>query len=249
MNKQAIKQWCATLPTLDNLRWLGIWCHVTQALFDASCALRDLECLPIKWSNIKHLDAIAEFSALRYLQIGSSTRIESIAPLVALGKLRLLEIENFKLITDFSPLLALRSLESLAVTGSLWTRQNVGSLEPFTHMTWLSSLAIDTTHVASLRPLAKLTGLRSLGLGGRIPMAEYAWLAGKLPDTECRWFDPYLKLAGAGLGPCATCHNDSKVMLTSKGGGVVCSVYEQAKVTKHAAAFAAIKAGSTAGQE
>jgi hypothetical protein len=185
-------------------------------------------------------------SNLRYLHIGSSTKVESIAPLVALQQLRLLEVENFKLITDFSPLLALTSLEALAVTGSMWTRQNIGSLEPFTHMHWLKSLAVDTTHVASLRPLAKLTGLRNLGLGGRMPMAEYAWLSAKLPNTECRWFERWLDLAGSGLGPCSVCRQDAKVMLTGKGGGIVCSVCEQAKVAKHAAAFATIKARASA---
>lgn len=237
--KRVIAQWCKVLPTLSALRWLSLWSHVTPPQFEAACRLPALECLQVKWSNVRRLDSIEALQSLRYLHIGSSTKIESIAPLAALQKLRLLEIENFKLIADFSPLLQLTGLESLVVTGSLWTRQDVGSLDAFARMTWLKHLAIDTTRVTSLRPLAALTGLETLDLGGRLPMAEYAWLSAKLPGTDCRWFRPWLDLAGSGIGRCATCGNDSKVMLTGKGAPVLCSGCDQAKLAKHAAAFEA----------
>lgn len=245
--KRIIAHWCKVLPTLPALRWLSLWSHVTPPQFETACRLPALECLQIKWSNLRRLDAIEALQALRYLHIGSSTKVESIAPLASLGQLRLLEIENFKLVSDFSPLLTLTGLESLVVTGSLWTRQDVGSLDVFARMTWLKHLAIDTTRVGSLRPLAALTGLGTLDLGGRLPMAEYAWLSAKLPDTHCRWFRPWLDLAGSGIGRCATCGQDSKVMLTGKGTPVLCSTCDRAKLDKHAAAFDAVRSRAIAG--
>lgn len=119
----------------------------------------------------------------------------------------------------------------------MWTRQKVGSLEPFARMTWLESLALDTTNIDSLRPLASLTNLKSLDLGGRLPMQEYAWLAAKLPDTEFRWFAPYLDLAPSGIDRCKKCGKESMAMLTGRGAGTICRFCDEKKVQRHEAAF------------
>ncbi len=107
---------------MHKVRWLSIWSNATQPLLDAACQMRKLECLQIKMSNATSLAAIDKLVQLRYLHIGSSTKVQSVEPLASLSILRLLELENFKLISDFSPLLALEGLESLAVTGSMWSR-------------------------------------------------------------------------------------------------------------------------------
>jgi hypothetical protein len=235
--KQTIKAWCKALPELKAIRWLSVWSLVTQPLLDAVGAMSPLECLRFKWTNVKALDGISKQTELKYLHIGSSTKVQSIEPLAALSKLRLLELENFKLIDDFSPLLSLKRLESLVVNGSMWTRQDVGPLDAFAKMTWLKSLAIDTAHVESLRPLANLKQLQTLDMGGKLPLQEYAWLSTKLPNTECRWFKPYLDVAGAGFLPCEKCKQDSKVILTGKGGKLLCRVCEKDKVEKQVRAF------------
>ncbi len=240
--KQAIRQWSEKLPELHNVRWLSLWSHVTSPLFEALCRMPHLECLQIKWSNVRDISAIGNLRHLRYLYFGSSTRIESIESLAKLPSLRLLEIENFKLIADFSPLTGLTALESLAVTGSMWARQDVGALETFAQMTWLQSLALDTWKAETLRPLASLRSLKFLDLSNRLPMSEYAWLSAMLPNTECRWFKPYLDLMGRGFGRCAQCHQDSKVMLTGKGAKLLCRFCDRDKVERHEAAFGEMKA-------
>jgi hypothetical protein len=235
--RRVIQQWCNRLPEFQNIRWLNIWSHVTQPLFDAACKLGNLECFQIKWSNIKDLSGIQYLQSLRYLRIGSSTRVESLQPLIGLTGLKILDIENFKLISDFTPLLSLVGLESLAVTGSMWTRQKVASLEPFSQMTWLKHLAVDTSSVKSLRPLASLKGLRTLDIGGRLPMQEYAWLSAKLPDTDCRWFSPYLDLSLSGIGRCKRCQNESMIMLAGRGTKTLCLTCDKTDVDKHVLAF------------
>lgn len=129
--KKVIRAWTAKLPTLQHLKRLRLWTHVTQPVFDAACALLQLEVLQVKWSNIQNLAAIMRLQHLRALSIGSSTRVQSIEPLASLPALRLLEIENFKSIVDFSPLTKLKTLEQLAVTGSMWSSQAIASLDPF----------------------------------------------------------------------------------------------------------------------
>lgn len=242
--KTVIASWVKVLPSLTNITHLRVWSHVTQPLFDAICELSKLEVLQLKWSNVHHLDAIANLRALKALSIGSSTRIESIAPLTDLRSLELLEIENFKLITDFSPLVNLRSLRDLSVTGSMWSKQAVESLEPFAQMTWLSSLCVDTSNVKSIRALEALTTLESLGVGGRLPYDEYAWLSAKLPNTECQWFQPYLDLSESGYSPCKTCGRKSMVMLTGRGKPVLCRHCDEAKLAKHVQLFEQARAAA-----
>ena len=239
--KKVIKAWVGLLPTLTQLKRLKLWVQVTSPVFEAACRIAGLEVLQLKWSNLQNLDPIAALTGLEALSIGSSTRVVSIEPLTRLKSLKVLEIENFKAITDFRPLTALTSLQRLSITGSMWSRQAVGSLEPFATMTGLKSLTVDTSSVTSLRPLSALTGLTELGLGGKLPYEEYAWLAAKLPNTQCRWFSPFLDMQGSGFGRCKVCGEDSLVMLTGRGKPVVCKHCEAEKVADHVSRFDAVR--------
>lgn len=232
--KKLLDAWIARLPTLRDVRHLRIPWQVNQALFDAVCSMRGLHTLRIKWSSVRRLDRIAELASLQVLSLGSSTKVESIEPLAQLTSLQVLELENLKRISDFTPLVRLTSLRSLTVTGSMWTRQAVDSLDPFARMTWLESLAVDTSHVRSLRPLAALRNLKSLRLGGRLPYTEYAWLAARLPATECQWFAPYLELS---FGACDKCRRETRVMVTGRGKPVLCRHCDAAKLARHVAMF------------
>lgn len=244
--KRVIKAWCARLPELKNLRRLILWSQVTPPVFEAACQLHGLEALQLKWSNLVSLEPLRALSKLRHLWIGSSTRVTSLEPIAALTGLRFLSIENFKLIQDFTPLEKLTSLETLWVTGSMWTRQDVGSLEVFARMPWLQSLALDTKYVKSLKPLAALTTLKTLDVGGKLPLEEYAWLAGKLPNTECRWFAPWLDVAGRGFNVCERCKQDAKVLATGRGGGLMCRHCDADKLGKRSDAFEAVRRAAQA---
>jgi hypothetical protein len=238
--RRLLRAWCEALPEMRGLRWLGIASRVPQPLFDAICAVQDLECLKIKHSGVVRLDAISGATSLRYLRLGSSPKVESVAPLAALPRLRMLELENLAKVSDFSALASLTTLESLSVTGSMWSRQDVGALAPFAALTQLRALSLDTAKVSSLRPLAGLTNLRRLGLGGRLPMQEYAWLSARLPDAACQWFAPWVM--SASFGPCRACLSTPRVMLTGRGGGVLCRRCDAARLAKHEAAFALARA-------
>lgn len=242
--KKIMVGWVRWLPELRQVRRLNLWTCVTQPLFEAACEMPWLECLQIKWSHVRGIDSISRLRDLRYLYFGSSTKIPSVAPLAALRNLRVLHIENFKSVTDFTPLTELTSLESLAVVGSMWRRQRLTTLEPFARMTSLTSLALDSAGLKSLRPLAHLRQLVSLHLGNRLPMEEYAWLAAKLPDTRCQWFHPYLPL-GDKVMRCPQCKGATRVMLTGRGASVRCLVCDEAEVRRHVGAFEAARAAAT----
>lgn len=242
--KQLIADWCDALPQLAHVRRLKLWSMATQPLLDAIGRMTGLECLIIKGTNASSFEALRRLPSLRYLSIGSSTKVDSVEPLAALTTLKILELENLKKVSDFSPLVALTGLESLAVEGAMWARQEVQSLAPFAAMVWLQSLALDTSDLESVRPLASLKGLKSLGIGGRLPMEEYAWLAARLPHTQCRWFAPYVPLSLSGIGKCARCGQQTMVMLTGRRAGNACLACDKARVDKHVAAFDAARASA-----
>jgi hypothetical protein len=236
--KANTKAWIATLPTLRHIKRLILWTHVNQPLFDAACALPRLKVLIVQWSNVENLDPITNLRGLRALSLGSSPRVKSIDPLTKLQTLRVLELENFKSVLDFSPLTKLKSLEQLSVHGGTWGKQAISGLEPFGAMTWLTSLSVCTSSVSSIRPLSQLKGLRTLGIGGRLPFEEYAWLSAKLPDTKCDWFVPYLEY---GLGNCKSCQKRELVMLTGRRQPILCKQCQPEKIAKHVSLFSAVR--------
>jgi hypothetical protein len=244
--KKAIAAWIDALPTMQAVRRLNIWAKVPQEVFDAACAISGLEVLVIKWSNITRLDAVSRLSRLQSLYLGSATQVESIESLAQLASLRWLELGQLKRVQDFSPLVRLTGLRKLGITGSIWGRQGISSLDPFAAMTWLEALWLDTSSVDSVRPLEALTQLRELGLGGRLPFEEYARLSAKLPDTQCFRFVPYIDAARM-LGPtsCKKCKGP-KVMLTGRGQPVLCLTCDKARIDRHVAQWEAIRAAAIA---
>lgn len=135
--------------------------RVPQALFDAACRVDDLEGLWIKHSGIRSLEALGQANALRYFHLGSSTALESIAPLQSCTSLRGLGLENIKRISRLDELRSLQSLEELSVQGSTWTTQRVETLEPLGALSELRYLSIINLRAAdkTLRPLFSLRKL------------------------------------------------------------------------------------------
>jgi hypothetical protein len=243
--KKAIAAWIEALPTMASVRRLSMWARVPQAVFDAACALDGLEVLQVKVCRFSRLDSLARQSCLQALWLGGTTQADSIEPIARLQSLGWLELGDFKRISDFSPLVRLTNLHTLGVLGSMWSRQDIASLEPFAAMSWLRTLWLDTAGLDSIRPLAALVQLRELGLGGRLPFEEYAWLSAKLPDTKCFRFVPYIDAGNLGLGLCKKCRA-SKVMLTGRGKPVLCPTCDKAKIDKHVAQWESIRAAAMA---
>lgn len=143
--KRIIDEWVDLLPTLDQLRFLWVHSRVSQRIFDAVCENTNIESLYIKWSGIKSIDNIANLTRLRYLRIGSSSQIESLAALEKLPSLEVLEIENTGRIADYDFLAGLRQLKALGVSGSMWTTLKINSLAPIKSLNKLIWLDLANT--------------------------------------------------------------------------------------------------------
>jgi hypothetical protein len=159
--KKLIKEWIDFLPSCQNIEMLWFSTLTTQQLFESVCKLENLVGLYIKWSNIKNLESLSALSNLKYLRIGSSSKIESILPLSRMIQLEVLQLESFKKISDFSPLSDLANLKFFSIEGGMYMKQKVDTFEPFSKLTnliYFSALMINCSdkRIDTLMSLKKL---------------------------------------------------------------------------------------------
>jgi len=237
--KKLLREWCELLPTLGGVRHLWFHSKVTQEMLDAAAAMPALEGLYIKWSAIKSLERLPGCRTLKHLFIGGAPGVKSIEPLAHMTQLEWLETENLSGVSDFAKLSALTRLTGLGLTGSMWTRQPVKSLEPLAALTSLRWLAVSKSADESLRPLAALKALRWLGISSAYPLEEFAWLAARLPQVQCRCFQPFDDWSQTGLN-CRKCAGATLVSLIGKGGRTLCRRCDAAKVAAHVEKFEAL---------
>lgn len=184
--KKLVKEWVEFLPNCKAIEMLWFTTHTQQQLFDSVCELKNLVGLDVKWSNIKQLDGISNLTRLKYLKIGSSAQIQSIAPLTTLTQLEVLDIENFKKITDFSPLTGLKNLRFLSIEGGMYTKQRVDS---FDFLSELSNLMYFSTAMIScadkrIDPVLKLKELKTLNWSFRLTANDVVRLKNELPNLK-----------------------------------------------------------------
>ena len=183
--KKLVSRWCEVLPTLKEVKSLGFFSRVTQEMFDAACAMPNVEHLYVKWSAITHLRELPGAQKLRHLRIGSSSKLEGIEELSQMRNLTKLSLEQFNKIDDFTPISHLTQLEGLGIDGSMWTRQRLRSLNPLARLTELRHLTLTNTQAAdkSFDPLLGLHKLERFYCSWNYPEAEFAKLK-RLPNLK-----------------------------------------------------------------
>jgi len=186
VQKKLIKNWVDFLPNCQDVEMLWFTTHTTQQIFDSVCKLDNLVGLNFKWSNIKTLDKITNLKGLKYLRIGSSAQIESIAPLSGLINLEVLVIENFKKVSDFSILSKLKNLKFLSIEGGMYTKQKVDTFEPISELTnliYFSSVMISCND-KRINPILKLKNLVTLNWAFDLSKKDMDRLKSELPKLK-----------------------------------------------------------------
>lgn len=198
--KKLVSRWCALLPTLKEVNYLGFSSRVTQDMFDAACSMPNLEHLFVKWSALAHIRELPTARKLRQLYIGASAKLEGIAELAEMRNLIRLNLQQFNKIDDFAPVSGLVQLESLGIDGSMWTRQHLRSLQPLAGLTELRHLTLTNTQAEdqSFDPLLGLHKLERFHCSWNYPEAEFAKLK-RLPklkhgNVETTWKEIKQKL-------------------------------------------------------
>lgn len=247
--KALVRQWCALLPTLANVRTLWFHTKVTQEMFEAACAMPRLEGLYIKWSAITSLAPIADHAHLAHLHLGGAPSAIHVVALAQLPALVSLDIANVRAAGDLGFLRGLPKLRELSISGDSNSLKPllIESLAPLVALRELEQLNLSTVRLAdgSLAPLAELPRLRHLGLANMFPMEEYARLAGRRPDIQCERFEP-------SYGPneslrCKACGQHSLFALTGKGKPWLCQHCDAERLARHDAEFRALVQAAATG--
>lgn len=232
--KKLLQRWCALLPTLRGVKILWIQSRCPQELFEAACAMPDLEGLYIKWGALKDCLPIRQLQGLRYLHIGGSPSLTGLDALAELKKLEWLELANIRAIEDLSFITHLAPLRGLMLAGDGNSIKYLypASFAPLTSQPSLEWLCMTTLGVRdeSLRPLAQLPRLKHLLVGNAFKWEEFAWLAGARPDLECDRFDPVGE--PANWMTCKQCKQHSMVSLTGKGQPWLCRDCDAARIER-----------------
>ena len=206
------------LPSLSAIRRL--WCVNTKRnIVSSISACTQLSALYLDALSASDLRFLRPFSNLEVLRLDGATQVTSFDPVGELRQLRGLSLEHFPKVRSIEPLAGLTQLEVLDVSGSIWTRMRVESLEPIRELKSLRFLSLTNLKPEddSLRALSDSTALRGLRLANFYPVEEMARLAASLPTTSCDWFFPYQELGQ----PCEKC-GAGLLMPTGKGKRVFC---------------------------
>jgi hypothetical protein len=236
--RMLVQEWCAFLPSLGNVRTLWFQSRVPQELFDAACSLPSLTGLWIKWSGIRSLDALSRLATLRYLYLGRSGSIESLAPIGAMSQIEWLQLAGTAKATSLQPFASLRHLVGLGFTGGDGKPMETPTLAPLSDLATLEWLHLGALRVAdgSLRPLGNLANLRWLGLPNFFAMREFAWLSTRLSRTACDWLAPYCRFHGS-VFPCPKCKRNCRVMTSGQPSRSPCPSCDTQRLAEHVLAF------------
>lgn len=247
--KALVEQWCRLLPTLSGVRILWFNSKVTQPLFEAACAMPNLQGLYVKWSSIDSLAPLRGLQQLTHLHVGGAPSAEGLHYLSELPALIDLEIHNVRAAADLSFLAGLPQLRSLGLAGDGNSSKalRIQSLAPLRHLQQLErlSLTVATVEDGSLAPIAELAKLKHLLLSNQHPMAEYARLAARMPQLDCDMFQPLGE--PATWMSCKQCGEKTMLSLTGKGKPWLCSSCDAARIAKHVAEFEKIVAETRQG--
>jgi hypothetical protein len=144
---------------------------------------------------IKDLAVLENLTCTETIVLRWNTKSESLWNIARNTKLKELVIEDFPKISSIAPISNAANLEYLILEGGMWNSLKIDTLNPISDLKKLQFLRLANMHVkeGGLKPIAELRGLKELMLSNQFDTVDYAYLAAKLPDTECDYFKPYIK--------------------------------------------------------
>lgn len=225
------------LRYLPNLR--DLWSFdISKKQLEIICSCQGLSKLFIDGFKSCNPTCLTKVNSLEVLSLESCSEVEWLNNLAACGNLKGLGIINFKHVHSIKWISELSELRNLAIEGGMMTRMTIDTLEPIAGLTKLELLNLANLKARdeSLRPLGNLQQLRNLNIANFYPMEEFAWLSGRLKDTKCTWFSPYIDFE---FSPCKKCGRKAMVMLTGRRKPNLCKQCDSARLAKHVAAFEA----------
>lgn len=184
-----VDEWCHLLPKLP-IKTLAFSSKVPQRLFEAACAVPQLEALSIKWSSIDSFESISKGTSLKSLFLGSSPKITSLTPITECVNLEHLFIENIQEPVDLLFAKKLQRLREFGLSAARGRKLQVRTLEPLSSLKLLEVLWLVDLQVleGSLKPLHSLSSLASLRTTIKKSSIEFKELCAAVPTLK--YFQP-----------------------------------------------------------
>lgn len=221
----------------------------------------DIENLWLIGANEKDLQKILPLVTLRYLNLYQvrakdlsiletqtqcetiildwNTKATSLWDISKNTNLKTLAVTDFSMLDNISQLSAATQIRNLTLGGGHNKAMKVRTLEPISELTNLSTLCLTNLKVIddTLRPIGKLSNLKRLDLSNQFDTSEYAWLATRLPTTECIMFQ------AANYCSIVNANNDVvwDTMITGKRKPFLLSTKDDAKIEKYRQEFERLK--------
>ncbi len=230
------------LECLSQLRAIQALCidEPRQTDIQTISALSHLRLLCIRETRVEDLSLLSQLQHLECLVITGASRLTSLEFLRSLRGLRALGVVDAKRLRDVAPLAGLRQLRELNLSGGLWNKLSLISLEPLRHLQSLEYLwLLPDVKESTLEPLGGLRGLKQLWLNHLFPMEDYAKLAGKLSQVRSEQFTRLFW--PLDLSICKRCGQNTMVLPVGKGQKVLCRNCDVNRITRYRKAFQTIK--------
>ena len=153
--------------------------------------------------------------------------------------LKILEITDFSKLEEIDQLSLAIQISDLILGGGHDKPLKIKSISPLKGLTNLRTLSLTNLKIAddTLQPLGQLKNLKILYLSNQFETKEYAWLATRLPNTECKMFQ--------ATNSCKIVGADNKLvwdtMVTGRRKSFLLSTKDQIKIDKYVNDFERLK--------
>jgi hypothetical protein len=195
-----------------------------QKQFEKAVEYFNVSSLSFYEFKVEDLSPIENLDKVENLSLTWNTKVVQLWNMERNNKLRRLEISDFSKLRSIELIKTGTWLEILELSGGIWTKLNIESLEPLSELKRLKQLTLTNIKVddKSLEPLLELKNLEILELSNQFPVEEYAKLSVVLTETECNLFSAYTKLKSP--------IEDKDIMITGTGKPFLNSVLDTKKI-------------------
>ncbi|MBC7000838.1 hypothetical protein [Cytophaga sp. FL35] len=181
-----LKIWNSMLEQLDNVEYIWTYHKLNQTTFESIGRMKNLKGINIKWSSIKDLECLKDKTEIEHLNLGLSTGLRSIQPICELPNLITIESENLKKVNDWKYLGNLKQLQGLGISGGMYERLKLKSIDFIRELVNLKYLYLRSTKILdnSLEAIVGLKELQNLRLTNDWSEESIVQLRNTLPKLK-----------------------------------------------------------------
>jgi hypothetical protein len=244
------------LDQLAHMRALeAVWASgVTPGLVEALASLPRLRALNLYQVGRTDLTGVGNLRGVEHLLIGWANQLTDVSWLAQLPRLKTLVVEDTPRL-DLDSLSPLPGLRALQLGGGVWKVLKLASLAPLARLPGLRSLDLSSIAVAdgALDVIARLPALQTFRGPNIFEVEESARASALRPDLTANVLQPIFAEAGLDaqgnpIFPCKAC-GGPMLMPTGRRTPLLCPSCDSARIRKHVARWESARAGAGAREQ